>query len=488
MIQVEEAAVKSQEVFEQLSAYIKTMAEQAEEAHRVEQGNWDYVLKLGLVFLSEYFARVGDGDAGEQLRLCDGRFLPQDRKAPHTKRYVSVFGPLEGKRMCYGEGKIEAVPLDAKLNLPKSEYSYLLQDWSQSFDVHDSFGETVVKIEKLLHLGTSVRTLENLNQDIAESVENFQATHVLPEPLEEGALLVAAVDGKGVPLRREKSQKDTGRHRLRKGEKANKKKIACVGTVYTIDRFPRKVEDVIDEVMHEQAQQRRPRPQHKHVQAHLIKGKEGTFSWINEEIAARNPGGEKPVVFLGDGERAIWSAKEAYLQSSVEVVEVLDLFHVTEKLWLCAPCFHKEGSSQAEAFVEHRLRMLLQGKVSGVISGLGQMATKHRLKGKEKKTLEQVTGYFRRNKKRMRYDQYLAEGYPIGSGVVEGACRHLVKDRMERTGMRWSLQGAQAMLDLRAVYLNDEWEPFWEYHIHQQYELLYAQIPQANIISLPQAA
>ena len=104
------------------------------------------------------------------------------------------------------------------------------------------------------------------------------------------------------------------------------------------------------------------------------------------------------------------------------------------------------------------------------------MATKHHLKGVPKKTIEQVTGYFQYNQPRMRYDEYLAKGYPIGSGVAEGACRHLVKDRLERTGMRWTLQGAQAMLDLRATYLNDEWEPFWEHHIKRQQDLLYGQI------------
>jgi len=65
----------------------------------------------------------------------------------------------------------------------------------------------------------------------------------------------------------------------------------------------------------------------------------------------------------------------------------------------------------------------------------------------------------------MKYDVYLAAGYPIGSGVVEGACRHLVKDRMERTGMRWLPSGAQAMLDLRATYLNGEWDAFWNFHV-----------------------
>src|SRR5206468_3940284 len=135
---------------------------------------------------------------------------------------------------------------------------------------------------------------------------------------------------------------------------------------------------------------------------------------------------------------------------------ILDLFHVMERLWKAAWCFFDEATEKREAheWAEKYLRMLLEGKVRYVISGLNQMKTKRELKGTRRKTIEEVTGYFRRNRDRMKYEEYLAKGYPIGSGVAEGACRHVVKDRLERTGMRWRPEGAQAMLDLRANYLN----------------------------------
>ena len=101
------------------------------------------------------------------------------------------------------------------------------------------------------------------------------------------------------------------------------------------------------------------------------------------------------------------------------------------------------------------------------------MVTQRGLKGTSRKTIREVADYFERNRGRMKYDEYLAAGYPIGSGVVEGACRHLVKDRMERAGMRWHPSGAQAMLDLRATYLNGEWESFWTYHVAQEDDRLY---------------
>lgn len=480
---IETAVAKSREQFAGLQAYVRLMAEQAGEAHIVEHGLWDGLLQLGRVLLEEYFACQGTGEVGASVSLPDGRSVPQC--GLHTRSYVSVFGPVAVSRMCYGEGKIEAVPLDARLNLPERAYSYLLQQWSQAFAVHDAYGETVVKLEELLHVGTTVRTLEHVNRDTAQSVAGFQAAAPPPEPATGETIVVAAVDGKGVPICRDMPAESAGRHRRTKGEKAHKKKMACVGAVYTIRPFRRTVDEVLDEVLRHQAQRHRPVPQQKHVQANLLGGKEATFTWMAQEVAARNPEATQPMVCLGDGERALWTATVQHLPG---VIEILDLFHVTEKLWLAAHCFHKEGSAQAEACVEERLRRVLEGKVSGVIGGLRQMATKQHLKGAQHKTLEQVTGYFERNKARMRYDVYLANGYPIGSGVAEGACRHLVKDRLERTGMRWTLQGAQAMLDLRATYLNGEWDAFWDSHITHQHTCLYGHIAPTTLAQLPKAA
>ena len=138
-----------------------------------------------------------------------------------------------------------------------------------------------------------------------------------------------------------------------------------------------------------------------------------------------------------------------------------------------AHCFHREGSEAAEEFVTERLRRLLNGKVGAVIEELRQMASANGLKGQRRQTVQRATGYFANNRERMRYDEYLAAGYPIGSGVAEGACRHVVKDRLERAGMRWTVTGAQAMLRVRAVYVNGDWEVFLEKRIQTEQQRLY---------------
>jgi hypothetical protein len=152
---------------------------------------------------------------------------------------------------------------------------------------------------------------------------------------------------------------------------------------------------------------------------------------------------------------------------------VLDLSHVLERLWAVAHCFHTEGSDEAKAFVEQRLRDLLQGRVGYVIGGLRRRLKAEKLSGQRRKVVRSALEYPGNNKAHMRYDEHLAAGYPIGSGVAEGACRHLVKDRMEQTGMRWTVEGAQAMLHVRALYLNAQWEDFQEHRVMQEQVRLY---------------
>ena len=207
-------------------------------------------------------------------------------------------------------------------------------------------------------------------------------------------------------------------------------------------------------------------------------GRVALFAHLAAERRQRDPAARKRTVCLFDGEPALW---DEWLEWLGDTVGILDIFHVLERLWDAAYCFHAEGSPQAEAFVTARLRMLLEGKVRGVVSGLRQRGTKHGLRGSKARARAVAANYLENNQDFMRYDEYLAAGYPIGSGVAEGACRHLVKDRLEQTGMRWTVAGAQAMLHLRATYLNGDWEAFYEYRIAEEQRRLYhpqAQDPQ----------
>ena len=179
----------------------------------------------------------------------------------------------------------------------------------------------------------------------------------------------------------------------------------------------------------------------------------------------RDPQKVKKHVAVTDGERALQIRVTRILGPTV--ILILDLLHVLEKLWKAAYVFHAEGSEAAEDWVRLRALRILQGDVSQVVKGLRQTVTKRHLRGEARKTLRGVAAYFYRNRSRMRYHEYLAQGLPIASGAVEGACKNLVKDRMERSGMRWTEDSAEAMLKLRATYLSDDFDEYWAFHVQQ---------------------
>ncbi len=482
IITPEQAALKAQHQFNALRDFVQQAARDGQRIDTVEREVFRQLLSLGHTLLSAFVADQGDGDLGPEVTTPEGHTARRLTER-HDRRYVSTFGELVISRVVYGtrEGqKIERVPLDGRLGLPEGDFSYVLEDWGQRLCLKESFAEAGQSLGMLLGLRLGTRALEQMNRAVAGYAPSFQDSLEPPPACEEGPLMVVTADGKGVPMRRpEEEDGPRPHHRRTKGEKANKKRMACVGAVYSIDPFVRRAEDIIDEVLRDKKSKQRPRPQHKHVWAELtrefedeppVTAKEGLFCHLTDELTARSLGHDRPVVCLMDGERALWDAQAVYFP---EAVGVLDLFHVLERLWAVAHCFHKEGSDESKEFVEQRLRDLLQGRVGYVISGLRRRLKAEKLSGQRRKVVASALEYLGNNKEHMRYDEYLARGYPIGSGVAEGACRHLVKDRMEQTGMRWTVVGAQAMLHVRALYLNDQWEEYLEHRVEREQARLY---------------
>lgn len=482
IIAQEQAFLKAQTELDQMCRLVEMTAADGQRIDEVERALFARLLALGRTLLEAFVAAQGDGDSGAELQFDNHRV--QRLEEPHSRRYLSIFGELLIQRRVYArrEGqKVEQAPLDARLGLPAGEFSYVLEDWLQRLCVKESFDEAVTALRSFLGVAPSERAAEQMNRRMSADAEAFQVSQAPPPDQEEGAILVATADGKGVPMRRPLEERIHGSHPRRgKGEKANKKQMAYVGAVYSIDRFRRTADDVVDEVCRKQRAEQRPKPQHKQVWAEMTRAVEGKdctgreCAFVEMAIACRerDPQRRKTLICLMDGERALWDVAREWLPRAVGI---LDLFHVLERLWQAAHCFHAERSPQAETFVSHRLRMLLEGKVGYVIGGLKRLRDEHNLKGDPRKRLNAAITYYENNRAHMRYDEYLAAGYPIGSGVAEGACRHLVKDRLEGTGMRWTVNGAQAMLHLRAIYLNGCWEDYTNYHIEAEQSRLYRQ-------------
>lgn len=505
MITAEEQILKAREIFDGLVEYVRQARTQQKLAHETEQHLFDVSREAMRLLLSAYFANKGDGDCGEEIRTKHAQVLP--RFGHHTRPYRSVFGDVTLERVCYGRGKIEAAPLDAELGLPEHCYSYLLQQWTQDLIVDVPFQQSVHKIEEILRIPQPVRSAERINRHVAGSVAAFREQAPPPACASEAHLLVGMADATSLPLcldraAGEQPSRAPGRRRQR-GKNAQKRKQAVCSTVYTIAPFPRAPDDVLDDIRRRHKRQERPRPQNKRVRGDLLGGKVAAFEWMADEVRHRqimDEGGvplARSVILIFDGDPKLWDYARTYLglDSDARVVGILDLYHVLERLYAVAYLFHPEGSEEAHTFVEARLQMLLKGRVGRMIGGLRQMATKRgwalarRKRGRPKKgqmavarepkkvkVLRLAIEYFETNRRYLRYDHYLRAGYPIGSGPAEGTCRHLVKDRMDNTGMRWTETGAQAMLDLRAIHISDQWSAFWPYHIQHETARLYGHL------------
>jgi len=464
--------------FAEVQEFVRSAAKDGKAIHKVERDIWKRVRQMGRELLSEFLRLQGDGDMGKTMTLPTGEECHRF-KGLHERRYVSIFGEFQLKRVVYGsreKQKIDFVPLDNRLQLPESIFSYVLQDWDQSLCVEEAFGQASATMWRILDLKQSVDSLEHMNQEMAKDVTTFMLTR--PAPQEEAEIVVASADGKGIVMRRQPDDPAPKAHRT-KGEKASQKRMATVATVYTVDRYRRTPEEVVSALFRDAPEPAadRPRPQHKEVWASLprdhegVSGTEVAFSWMVGELFLRGRAARKPLVFVSDGQESLWDARRDWLPE--RTVDILDLLHVTPRLWKAAHVFHKEGGQEAEDFVRERVLRILEGKAARVVRGLREMATKRGLCGGRKKTITSVCAYLEANLQRMRYDEYLKAGYPIASGAVEGACRHLVKDRMERAGMHWTIPGAQAMLDVRSIYVSDLWDEYQAFRIQRDTARLY---------------
>jgi hypothetical protein len=457
--------------------------------HEVEAGLWDLALQIGRRGLTAFLDAHGSGDLGVIATLPDGQEV-QRLEELHARRYVSIFGAFTLERTVYGsrEGQaLEFVPLDNRLQLPANAFSYVLQDWDQSLAMEQPFGQVSQTIERILKLKQSVDSLEGVNRQQAQDVSTFQAFQGSPPAAEEGRIVVVTADCKGIVIRGQGTKTVCGGERPA-GQRANQKRMAAVAAVYTVEAYVRTADDVVAALFRDPDYEPEPRPQpcHKRVWASLPE--EGdqprssiavVFDWVWWEFAQRNPRLQRPTVCLCDGQEALWQAcADSVLDD--ERIDILDLLHVTPRLWAAAKLLYGEKSKEVLPCVRQRVTQVLEGKVESVIRTLRRLAQERGLPGTKKKALSRICSYLYNNRQRMRYDDYLRQGYPIASGVIEGACRHLIKDRMERAGMHWTLTGAQAMLDLRSVWVGGNWQEFQQQRIDQEAERLY---PHRNLVA-----
>lgn len=471
----ETATVSEAQVEEQLELRGREVLRLLLQAHLRQRGSGDVGPALHVFSPPTPTASPDDTSAGSPDAIRHGE------KRLHPRTLHTILGEVTVERTAYAAcGQPSVHPLDEQLQLPERCFSYPLQERVVRHAVQGPFDEAAANVKQDTGVVLSKRSAEQVVQAAAVDFQAFYQQQQVLDPQQSGPLVVTGIDCKGVPMI--KPEETLRKPRRGKGDKKHKKRMATVATVRTQQRRVRTPEDVVESLFRTTPKEKQPRvrrkapvpKEHKRVWANLLQSKDEVIAEVVAEVRRVDPTGSKTHVALCDGERALQKRILPALQAVVPaVLLILDLLHVVEKLWRAGHCFYREGSEEATAWVRKQTLRVLKGEVSQVIKGMRQSATKRELKGEKLKSIERIAKYLKRNRAYMKYDEYLRQGLPIASGCVEGACKNLIKDRMERSGMRWSLEGAEAMIQMRSLYLSGDLNDYWNFHLEQEPRRLY---------------
>ena len=368
-------------------------------------------------------------------------------------------------------GQAGCCPLDAELSLPARCSSDLLREWAVYGATDESYRERQTILARIRGLSLSLQALARAVVEAGGEVPTFyeQPTEPTTSP-PGGTILVVQADGTGVPMVQPPPQ--TPVVRLAKGQKRPKQKDAVVTALYTMSPYPRTPQEVVaallqDPERHEPAA--RPQPVGKELRA-TLKGKAAALSSLGPRVAQHEGPPIQQHVALTDG-AAAWP--QQVMTHFPAYTLILAIIHATEYLWDTANVLLGETHPYRLAWGRAYVGPLLAGQIDAVITALEADGHDPMRTATPRQAVRRTVGDSRRNRPYMRYDESLAHGWPIGTGVVEGACGHWVKDRMEQSGMRWTPAGAQAVLDLRAVRLNGQGDSYGPLPRHQQHQRLY---------------
>lgn len=404
-----------------------------------------------------------------------------------SRNIESLFGEVKVKRLGYNQRHQASVfPLDHALNLPRDQYSFGLRKRLVAETIKGSFDASVhcIKTTTGGHIPKrqSLMVVEDVAQDFCSFYEQNRFSS--PEPTKD--LLVMSFDGKGIVMRHDSLREVTKKAatnqdqklqtRLSQGEKRNRKRMAQVATVYTVKAHERTAESIMKCSPTEETNvtHLRPRARNKRVWASVEREAIKVIEEAFAEALQRDPKQSRKWVILVDGHpHQIKQIKRVMKRFKVKAVLIQDFIHVLEYLWKATWCFHEKGSEVAEAWVAERAFKILQGKACPVAAGIKRSATKLKMGKKEREGIDSCATYLLKSKARLQYADALASGFPIATGVIEGACRHLINDRLDITGARWGLQCAEAILKLRSINSSGDTETYWAFYQQQSKKRLY---------------
>ena len=416
-----------------------------------------------------------------QVAMVDHEGVSHTHRRHGVQRKLStVFGEVVCHRIGYSApGRQVLYPLDKTLNLRSSKYSDGLAQRVAIEASKASFDECVNSINQTTGGHIPKRQCEDIVVQAAQDFEAFyDGTIEMAEEKVSDDLLVVSTDSKGMvmhtadlrPATKKAAQaqaEEPRKARLGPGEKAHRKRMATAAAVYTVGASVRSPEQVMSSSGEDKP--KRPEVKNKRVWASVERGEKKVVSEAIEEALSRDPDQRRDWVVVVDGEiNPLKTIHEKLKASEASATVIVDFIHVLEYLWKAAHCFHAVGSSEATCWVEEQALKVLEGKCVEVGAGMRRSATRKNFTQKARKAVDICASYLQNNRAYLKYATYLEKGYPIASGVIEGACRHLINDRLGITGARWRLKSAEAILKLRSLRSSGDFEDYWQFHREQE--------------------
>jgi hypothetical protein len=424
----------------------------------------------------------------------DGRLRPW-REPGHARWLACLFGLVRVERMAHrGPGMTNVHPTDQALSLPAGRHSMGLRRLAVTEAVRGSFDQAQAAIERRCGRVLGKRRLEQLVAAAAGDIDDFYR-HAVPVPTSRDVLLVIEVDGKGVVMRPEAlrpatqkarlaSAQSGHRSRLAPGEKPNRKRMATVACVFDAAPSLRRPHDVIHPPGGRSTRRkvrRGPAATRKWCTASLVHPHEKVIADVFAQAEARDPGHHRSWIVLVDGARhQLDLIQREAARRGCTINVLLDFVHVTEYVWDAAHAFHKPGTAEADAWVADHLTTILAGQADRAAKEMTTQAAQVGLSAKRREAVESCCRYLTGHLDQLRYDIALAAGWPIATGAIEGACRHLIGDRLDITGAHWGLIGAEAVLQLRALIGNGDLDSYWHFHAAREHQRLYPPLNQQD--------
>lgn len=461
---------------EQLDHLIRQL--QSEEQANCEHGDIEsFINKKGQEILRRLLQGWLDLKAANEeksacINLASGDKLNHVRVDTH-RPLNSLFGQVTVSRIGYSQiNKDSVFPVDAELNLSTNSYSDGIYFRVSNEAVRGSFDDVVESIDATTGGHVPKRQCLNIVKDVAVDFESFYQKKRFIKPEDTSDLLVLTFDGKGIVMRpdglREGTKKNAQKSkklksRLSQGEKKDRKRMAQVAAVYTVQPHIRTAESIMKVSEDDNVVPFRTPVRNKRVWASVEREAESVIEEAFQEALQRDPKQKREWVILIDGlPHQIKLIKKVMKRLNVQATIVMDFIHVLEYLWKAAWCFFDKGDEAVEQWIAEKSVNILNGQCSQVAKGLRISATKGKITDRE--NIDKCADYLLNNKERLQYGKALGAGFPIASGVIEGACRHLINDRLDITGARWSLQGAEAVLKLRSLKSSGDFEKYWKFY------------------------